>query len=124
MLEQTLAQSLFNVQMDSMRKKTGPMVLPLTKFRNIKEVQCFGFNLTDLDILIRHGYIQVNTGYVETNPDDFPHCAVFDRALRAGPIANVDNFKGKYNMKKLAEQMGIDENDEDFEEKARIYEEE
>ncbi len=55
-----------------------------------------GFNLTDLDVMIRKGYIQFNAGYVETNSTDIGHCQAFERAMRAGPISHMNDIKDKF----------------------------
>ena len=65
-----------------------PFVLPLKNFRNPKEFQCLGFNLTDLDVLIRKGYLQINAAYMEVDASHLEHCGIFERALRNGPLAN------------------------------------
>jgi len=41
------------------------MVFPLKKFNNPEEFSCLGFNLTDLDVKVNQGYVQVNSNYIK-----------------------------------------------------------
>lgn len=87
-----------------MRKRISPLIIPLTKFKNPKEFQCIGFNLTNMDVLINRGYVQVNAGYVDADGSKLEHCGIFTRAIRAGPIAAFRNMTNKYgNISDYAE---------------------
>ncbi len=52
-----LAQSLIGVQLDSMKKSFKPALYPLKNFENPEELECFGFNFTNFDVIINKGYL-------------------------------------------------------------------
>lgn len=56
-LEQMLFQSLIGVQLDQFKKNLKPQIFPLKDVDNPPELQCFGFNLTNMDVHINKGYI-------------------------------------------------------------------
>jgi hypothetical protein len=56
-LEQMLIQSMVGFQLDQVKKAFQPVVIPLKKFPNPTELQCLGFNLTNVDIKVNKGYI-------------------------------------------------------------------
>lgn len=62
-LEQMLAQSLIGVQLDQIKKGFKPNLFPLKNFDNPKEFECFGFNFTNLDVIINKGFLQINGNY-------------------------------------------------------------
>ena len=56
-LEQMLIQSMVGYQLDNIKKAFKPVIIPLKKFDNPPELECFGFNLTNLDFKINKGYL-------------------------------------------------------------------
>lgn len=68
------------------------------KFENPREFQCLGFNLTDLDVKIDKGYIQLSAGYEKVDITDKELCELFEKALQEGPMKAIkkmaDEFPG------------------------------
>ena len=63
-LEQMLVQSMVGFQLDNLKKQFKPAIIPLKKFNNPRELQCLGFNLTNIAVKINKGYLQVNGNYI------------------------------------------------------------
>lgn len=96
-LEQMLTQSLLNVQIDQFRKTLKPVAIPLMKFENPKEFQCLGFNLTDLDVKIDKGYIQLSAGYEKIDITDKEVCEAFEKALQEGPMKAMKKMSEEFS---------------------------
>jgi hypothetical protein len=87
-LEQMLIQSMLGMQLENAKKSMQPMTIPLKKFPNPKEVQCFGFNLTNVVIKVNKGFLQVNANYIKIDkPTDENYCELFEEALTRSPKA-------------------------------------
>lgn len=89
-LEQMLFQSLIGVQLDQFKKNLKPQVFPLKDLDNPPELQCFGFNLTNMDVFINKGYIQLNSNYIKIERDQLSEfrrefCEVLEGTLRSSP---------------------------------------
>ena len=55
---------MLGAQLEQMKKKFKPKPFPLKDFPNPKELACFGFNLTNIDIKFNNGFIQVDANYI------------------------------------------------------------
>jgi hypothetical protein len=91
-LEQMLVQSMVGFQLDNLKKQFKPMTVPLKKFNNPRELQCLGFNLTNVMVKINKGYLQVNGNYIRLNQDqvDTDFCSSFEEKIANSP---ADIFK-------------------------------
>lgn len=77
-LEQMLIQSMVGFQLDQIKKQLQPVVIPLKKFPNPKELQCLGFNLTNVDVKVNKGFVQFNANYIKIDvPEDEEACNKF-----------------------------------------------
>jgi hypothetical protein len=63
-LEQMLVQSMVGAQLDLVKKQFQPLTIPLKNFNNPPELQCLGFNLTNIMVKINKGFLQVNGNYM------------------------------------------------------------
>jgi hypothetical protein len=111
-----LAQSLINVQIDQFRKQLRPFSFPLKKFKNPKELQCVGFNLTEIDIILKKGHVIVSAGYEKIDNPDVEFCAKFEETMREGPMKAMKNIGKNFpEFANLAKGFGLDpnENEED-----------
>lgn len=86
-LEQTLAQSLIGVQLEQFKKQLKPQMFPLRNFTNPPELQCLGFNLTNVDVKVNKGYMQISCNYRNINFEDLSEnrkemCSAFEYTLR------------------------------------------
>jgi hypothetical protein len=86
-LEQMVMLHLLTAQIENMSKGLGfkKMAFPLKKFKNPKELQCLGFNLTDVDVIINEGYIQLNSNYIPVPFSDDKVCELIRNTLADGP---------------------------------------
>lgn len=65
-------------------------MIPLKKFPNPKELQCLGFNLTNVDIKVNKGYLQLNGNYIKVDkPDDEEVCFKLEKSISASPDAII-----------------------------------
>jgi hypothetical protein len=112
-MEQMLVQSMVGFQLDNLKKQFKPAVIPLKKFNNPNELQCLGFNLTNVHVKINKHYLQINGNYIKLNPEDInkEFCTMFEGAVANSPkkvfekIASVPFFDNP-SFKKLMGGMG------------------
>lgn len=86
-MEQMLIQSMVGFQLDNMKKQFKPAVIPLKKFNNPRELQCLGFNLTNVNVKINKHFLQVNGNYIKLTPEqvDTDFCTMFEGAVENSP---------------------------------------
>lgn len=77
-----LVQTLLNSQIETLRSFLEPVYFPLKNFRNRPEMQCLGFNLTEIDVLFNKGYVLINTGYEEVKLANSTFCSMFEDAVK------------------------------------------
>lgn len=88
----------------------------MKKFKNPKELQCVGFNLTDIDIILKKGHVIVSAGYEKIDNPDVEFCAKFEETMREGPMKAMKNLgKGFPEFSNLAKGFGINTGDEETE---------
>ncbi len=92
-LEQMLVQSLVNVQLDTMRKSIKPVAIPISTLSNLREFQCLGFNLTDMDLMFKKSMIQLNAAYIKIDNPDVEYCGRFEKAMREGPLKKMERSR-------------------------------
>jgi len=56
-MEQMLVQSMIDFQLDNLKKQFKPAIIPLKKFNNPRELQCLGFNLTNVNVKINKHFL-------------------------------------------------------------------
>jgi|TARA_B110000285_G_scaffold171381_1_gene191860 hypothetical protein len=58
-MEQMMIQSMANIQFEQLKKSFKPFPLPVGDIirKNPKELQCFGFNVSDLDISFKKSQV-------------------------------------------------------------------
>jgi hypothetical protein len=93
-MEQMLVQSMVGFQLDNIKKKFQPSIIPLKKFDNPREFQCIGFNLTDVNVYINKAYLQVNANYMKLTPDqvDAEFCSGFEERVLKSPKKVFDKI--------------------------------
>jgi hypothetical protein len=69
-----------------------PIELPLKKLTNPPELQCVGFNLTDIDLKIKKGFIQLDADYQKIENVDSEFCKEFEKSLREGPMKALQSM--------------------------------
>lgn len=86
-MEQMLVQSMVGFQLDNLKKQFKPAVIPLKKFNNPRELQCLGFNLTNVNVKINKHFLQINGNYQKLTSDqvDTAMCAKFEEAVANSP---------------------------------------
>ena len=86
-MEQMLVQSMVGFQLDNLKKQFKPAIIPLKKFNNPRELQCLGFNLTNVNVKINKHFLQVNGNYIKLNPDQIEKefCQKFEDAVANSP---------------------------------------
>ena len=86
-LEQMLVQSMVGFQLENLKKAFQPVVFPLKKFHNPPESQCLGFNLTNVNIKVNKGFLQINGGYIKIAKEDVDQafCADFEERIAKSP---------------------------------------
>ena len=113
-LEQMLVQSLLGVQMEQMKKTMKPKPIPLKEFVNPAEFQCIGFNLTNLDVLINKGYLQLNANYKETAGENEEFCQGFESTLKSSPEKMLELLSGKIpGLNSLKNKFGGGDDDDE-----------
>lgn len=83
---------------------------PLKNFPNPPELQCFGFNLTNVDIIINKGFLQINANYIKTeDSNNLTFCRAFENMLKSSP-EQVTEYVGKFipGLDKLRQTPGFD----------------
>lgn len=95
-LEQMLVQSMVGFQLDNLKKEFKPMTIPLKKFNNPREIQCLGFNLTNIMVKINKGYLQVNGNYLRLGQDqvDTEFCSSFEEKIANSPAEIFKKIAG------------------------------
>lgn len=93
-MESMLAQSLLNVQLDQLRKTFKPQKFMMNKWNNPKEMQCIGFNLTDIDIAFSKNAMQFNAGYTEILDYDKTFCSGIEEQIRKGSTEGLKKNLG------------------------------
>jgi len=88
-MEQMLIQSMVGFQLDNFKKQFQPAIIPLKKFKNPRELQCLGFNLTNVNVKINKHFLQVNANYLKLGKDeiDAPYCEQFEGAVSNSPLS-------------------------------------
>jgi hypothetical protein len=86
-MEQMLVQSMVGFQLDAMKKSFKPQIIPLKKFKNPRELQCLGFNLTNVVVKINKGFLQMNGNYIRLAPEDVDteFCGKFEERVNNSP---------------------------------------
>lgn len=80
-----LVQSLIGAQLEQMKKKFKPKPFPLRDFPSPKELSCFGFNLTNIDIKFNDGFIQLDANYISVPETNSFICETLQSSLKASP---------------------------------------
>ena len=95
-LEQMLVQSMVGFQLDNLKKAFKPATIPLKKFTNPRELQCLGFNLTNVAVKINKGYLQVNGNYIRLTQEDVDteFCSSFEERVNNSPAEIFKKITG------------------------------
>ena len=103
-MEQMLVQSMVGFQLDAMKKNFKPQIIPLKKFKNPRELQCLGFNLTNVVVKINKGFLQMNGNYIRLAPEevDTEFCGKFEERVNNSP---AEIFKKMTGMPMFANPM-------------------
>lgn len=85
-VEQMMVTSFMNVQFEQLISTLPPKEFPLKNPHNPKEMECLGFELSDITMDFKKGYMQVGCGYKKVpTPRDPATCENFLDVLRNGP---------------------------------------
>ena len=85
---------MLGAQLEQMKKKFKPKPFPLKDFPNPKELACFGFNLTNIDIKFNNGFIQVDANYITVAEPNSFICETLQSSLKASPEKILELVKG------------------------------
>lgn len=99
-----LVQSMVGFQLENLKKAFQPIAIPLKKFQNPAEVQCLGFNLTNLMVKVNKGFVQLNANYISIPREDvdIPFCEEFEERISKSP---TEIFKKLTNNPLFAKAM-------------------
>jgi len=77
-----LVQSGINMQLEQALKYVQPYEFPMKNLPHLPEVECLGFQLADLDINFRKGYLELSCSYTDVDTPSNPEiCDKFLDAL-------------------------------------------
>ena len=96
-MEQMMIQSMLNVQLQQgkkMFKEIPGKVSTLIERLNFPEIQCFGFNIADLDMSYKKSQVQFSVYYKETENADKAICDKFKEELKKSPQKILEQIKG------------------------------
>ena len=84
-VEQMIVTSALNLQLEKMIGAIPPRKIPLTKTKTHQELECLGFEMTDLSLNFRKGYFELVQRY-KTNqtPLESGFCEKFREAMTRG----------------------------------------
>lgn len=94
-MEQMMIQSMVNIQFEQIKKQFKEQEFAIGDIikKNPKELQCFGFNVSDLDLSFKKSQVQFSLFYKEiTNPNK-EICDAFEEELRKSPQKIFDQMK-------------------------------
>lgn len=99
-VEQMLITSALNVQLEKFISMVPPSTFPLQNPPNPKELDCLGFNLSDLSLEFKKGYLEIKCGYKTVKePRDKKVCDNFISMMRKGP-GEMQTFAQDFMEKK------------------------
>ena len=106
---------MLGAQLEQMKKKFKPKPFPLKDFPNPKELACFGFNLTNIDIKFNNGFIQVDANYITVAEPKSFICETLQSSLKASPEKILELVKGYVpGMKDKLKDAFQGDNDDDI----------
>lgn len=102
-LEQMLVQSMVGFQLENLKKLFQPLAIGLKKVNNPPELQCLGFNLTNLMVKVNKGFLQLNGNYVRVPRDESnaEYCREVEERLNQNPQELFNKIAGSPIIEKL-----------------------
>jgi hypothetical protein len=84
-VEQMLITSALNLQLEKMVGAMPPRKIPITKTKTHYELECLGFELTDLSANFRKGYFELEQRYrIRDSPLESSFCVKFRESMTKG----------------------------------------
>jgi hypothetical protein len=105
-MEQMMIQSMVNIQFEQIKKQFKEQEFKLGDIvkKNPKQLQCFGFNISDIDLSFKKSQVQFSMFYKKISNPNREICDSFDEELRKSPQKIFDQ------MKNYGPGMGIEDN--------------
>lgn len=115
-MEQMMIQSMASIQFEQAQKMFREIPIPVGDImaKNPAELQCFGFNIADLDISYKKSQAQFTAYYKTIEEPDKDICDAFKKELQKTPKKILEQMKGgddspfQKGLKKFA-QLGHNE---------------
>ena len=94
-MEQMMIQSMVNIQFEQIKKQFKEQEFQLGDIisKNPKELQCFGFNVSDLDLSFKKSQLQMSLFYKDVANPDREVCDAFDEELKKSPSKVFEQMK-------------------------------
>mmetsp|Transcript_42148 Transcript_42148/g.64639 ORF Transcript_42148/g.64639 Transcript_42148/m.64639 type:complete len:555 (-) Transcript_42148:60-1724(-) len=94
-MEQMMIQSLANIQLEQAKKflKDIPLNISDLLKKNPKELQCLGFNLSDLDVSFKKSQVQLSGYYKDVEKPNKAVCDAFLRDIKNAPQMLKDQLE-------------------------------
>ena len=100
---------MVNIQLEQAKKMFKEVPVPIGDIlrKNPPELQCFGFNIADLDVSFRKSQAQMSMYYKNIDNPDEDICRAFKESVMRSPQEILDKIKRNSNVKAI--QKGLDE---------------
>lgn len=106
-----------NMQLEQLFKMLEPKEFPMQNLPQYKEVECLGFQLSDMQVNFRKNFLEINCGYKKVGiPSDPEVCENFLDALKHGPKKFMDGATDMFGSMQDKFKNRKELPDEDFEE--------
>jgi hypothetical protein len=94
-MEQMMIQSMVNIQFEQIKKQFKEQEFAIGDIirRNPKELQCFGFNISDVDISYKKSQMQLGLFYKTIDNPNKAICDAFEEELKKSPQKVFDQMK-------------------------------
>ena len=94
-MEQMMLQSMANIQLEQTKKLLKPYQVDVTDLdkKGPAELQCFGFDLADIDLSFKKSQMQLGLYYKDTETPDADVCNHFFKQLGESPQKIMDQIK-------------------------------
>jgi hypothetical protein len=94
-MEQMMIQSMVNIQFEQIKKQFKEQEFSLGDIlkKNPKELQCFGFNVSDLDLSFKKSQLQLSLFYKNISNPDKEVCDNFAEELKKSPGKIFEQMK-------------------------------
>ena len=94
-MEQMMIQSMVNIQFEQIKKTFKEQEFKLGDIvkKNPKELQCFGFNVSDVDLSFKKSQVQFSLFYKDIANPNKEICDAFEKELKKSPQKIFEQMK-------------------------------